>query len=98
VAEQTSTPIYDHDGHLIEPFTAGRAVEEAMGASAGWITGWTEVHDDRDEPQRKIVYSGDGTDDKGGYYDITVQGAPYTGEPDRRFRIRVTAEELPADG
>ena len=87
--------VYGHDGRVIEPFTAERAQEEAQGASAGWVAGWTEVHPDRDEPQRKIVYSGDGSDDKGDYYDITVQGAQYSNEPDRRFRIRVTAEEIP---
>lgn len=89
--------VYRSDGQVIEPFTAERAQEEAQGASAGWITGWTETTPDRpDEPQRKIVYSGDGTDDKGSYFDITVEAARYADEPDRHFRIRVTAEELPA--
>lgn len=88
--------VYGHDGRVIEPFTAERAREEAQGASAGWITGWTQPGDDRpDEPQRRIRITDPEHDD---YYDILVEGAQGSNEPDKRFRIRVTAEELSGDG
>lgn len=72
------------------PFTTERASEEALGA-LGWIDGYTQPGPDSDEPPRRIRIAEHGDD----YVDITVEAARYADEPDKRFRITVTARELP---
>jgi hypothetical protein len=94
MTEQTSTPINTETGRPVLPFTAERARDEALGAAIGWIDGWTAKDPQRpDEPQRRVRVRDQGTEG----FEITVESAPYVDEPDRVFRIHVTAEELPAD-
>ena len=84
--------VYDHDGQVIEPFTAADMLAEAQGVLASWITTYTEPEDDR--PQRKMRCMDDSV---AGQVDVMVEHAPFTDEPNRRFRVVLTVEELPAE-
>ena len=71
-----------------EGITAEEVREIAAGAIAGWATGWTG--DDGVNPQRRVLTTGDGD----GYVDLRVEGAQFTDEPDRMFRVMLTVAEL----
>ena len=68
-------------------FTAAEMVAEAIGA-LGWLDDYTEPVDDR--PQRRVRVE-EYNDD---HVIVRVEGERSTDEPDRRFRVDVTAREL----
>jgi hypothetical protein len=73
--------------------TAEQALAHALGALSGWIDGYSEPPEGSGEPQRRVRVTGYG----GGYTDIIAEGARYTGEPDRCFRVSVTVTEIPGE-
>ena len=84
--------VYDSDGQEIKPFTAADMLAEAQGVLASWITTYTEPEDGR--PQRKMSCMDDSVT---GQVDVRVEGARYSADPDRRFRVVLTVEEMPAE-
>jgi hypothetical protein len=84
--------VYDHDGREIKPFTAADMLAEAQGVLSAWITAYTEPEDG--QPQRKMRCMDDSVT---GQVDVSVQGARFSSEPDRRFRVVLTVEEMPAE-
>ena len=72
--------------------TAQTVRDLATGTMVGWIDGYTEPDPDGVEPQRRVRVEEDGD----GWAVIRVEGARYTDEQDRRFRIALTVEELVA--
>jgi hypothetical protein len=71
--------------------TAGEVREIAAGAVTAWAPGWTG--DDGVNPQRRVRFAGFGD----GYVDLRVEGAPYTDEPDRLFRVTLAVAEILLD-
>ena len=71
--------------------TAGEVREIAAGAVTGWADGWTG--DDGVNPQRRVRVAGFGD----GYVDLRVEGARFTDEPDRLFRVTLAVVEILAD-
>jgi hypothetical protein len=69
--------------------TAEEVREIAAGAVTGWAPGWTG--DDGVNPQRRVRVAGFGD----GYVDLRVEGAPFTDEPDRLFRVMMVVTEIP---
>ena len=69
--------------------TAGEVREIAAGAVTGWADGWTG--DDGVNPQRRVRVAGFGD----GYVDLRVEGARFTDEPDRLFRVTLAVVEIP---
>jgi hypothetical protein len=70
--------------------TAGEVREIAAGAVTGWAPGWTG--DDGVNPQRRVRVAGYGD----GYVDLRVEGARYTGEPEKLFRVMLVVTEISA--
>jgi hypothetical protein len=64
--------------------------EFATGTLAEWIDGYTGPDPDGIEPQRRFRLEEEGD----GWAIVRVEGARYTSEEDRRFRIAITVEEL----
>jgi hypothetical protein len=71
----------------VNGITANEVCAEAMGCICGWI-GWTEPRDD--SPQRRIRILDEGDS----HVDVLVEGARYTDEPDRAFRIALAVTEV----
>ena len=71
-----------------EGITAEEVREIAAGAIAGWAPGWTG--DDGVNPQRRVRVTGYG--DR--YADLRVEGAPWSDETDREFRVMLIVAEL----
>jgi hypothetical protein len=84
--------VYDHNGREIKPFTAADMLAEAQGVLSAWVSTYTEPEDG--QPQRKMRCLDDSV---AGQVDVSVEGARFSSDPDRRFRVVLTVEELPAE-
>ena len=58
---------------------------------AGWLDGWMEPSA-AGGPQRRAVVTA--FNDPPGVLDVRIEGAPWTGERDRRFRFTLAVEPL----